>query len=208
MPHRLTTTSYAVLGLLSICPMSGYDLHQALARSIAHFWPISKSQVYAELGRLERLGMVEGAEVPQERLPDKRVFGLTMAGAEALDGWLSDQPAAPLQMRIPFLLKALLGHRRPPGATSALLHEVRAAAVEEAHRFARFGELLAQAPGTHYARITVLFGRKIAEAVAGWAEEAQALLPERQDRIDPRQLTPQHALELLLAGPDRETARR
>jgi len=208
VPHQLTTTSYAVLGLLSISPMSGYDLHQAVARSIAHFWPISKSQVYAELGRLEPLGMVEGTAVPQERLPDKRVFRLTTAGAEALDGWLADEPAGPLQMRIPFLLKALLGHRRPPGATSALLQEVQVAAVEEARRFARFGEFLEQAPGTAYARITVLFGAKIAEAVAEWAEEAQALLPERQDRAGPARPAPRHPLELLLAGPDIGTARR
>jgi len=207
VPYQLTTTSCAVLGLLSICPMSGYDLHQAVTRSIAHFWPISKSQVYAELGRLEPLGLVEGTDVPQQRLPDKRVFQLTTAGAEALDTWLSDQPAGPLQMRIPFLLKALLGHRRPPDATSALLQEVRTGAAAEARRFARFSELLDSAPGTHYARITVLFGRKIAEAMAEWAEEAQALLPEGQDRIGP-QGAPEHPLELLLAGPDSETARR
>lgn len=191
-----------MLGLLSICPMSGYDLHQAVARSIAHFWPISKSQVYAELSRLERLGMIVGTDVRQKRLPDKRVFRLTEAGAEALDRWLSDTPAGPLQMRIPFLLKALLGHRRPPGATSALLREVRAGAAEEARRFARFGEVLESAPGTCYARITVLFGRKIAEAMAEWADEAQALLPERHDG------GPEDPLELLLAGPDSETARR
>jgi DNA-binding PadR family transcriptional regulator len=197
-----------VLGVLSICPMSGYDLHQSVARSIAHFWPISKSQVYAELGRLEPLGLIEGTDVPQERLPGKRVFRLTPAGAEALDRWLSDEPAGPLQMRIPFLLKALLGHRRPPEATSALLQEVRVGAAEEARRFARFGELLESAPGTHYARITVLFGRKIAEAMAEWAEEAEALLPERQDQTGPGLQAPEHPLELLLAGPDSATARR
>ena len=103
--------------------------------------PFSKSQVYAELSRLELLRMVEGTEVPQDRL----------------------------------------------------------------RRFARFGEFLKQAPATHYHRITVLFGRKFAEAAGEWTEEAQALLPGEQDRTGPRRPAPQHALELLLAGP---TARR
>src|SRR6266498_1174193 len=49
MGTRLTTTSHAILGLLSIAPMSGYDLYQAVEGSTGHFWPISKSQVYAEL---------------------------------------------------------------------------------------------------------------------------------------------------------------
>lgn len=208
MTERLTTTSYAVLGLLSISPMSGYDLHQAVSRSVAHFWPISKTQVYAELARLEPLGMIEGTDVPQERLPDKRVFHLSDAGEEALDEWLETARPERVQMRIPFLLKALLGHRRQPAATSRLLEEVAADALTEAGQFADFDALLAAAPDTHYARITVLFGRKMAEAIAEWAEEARALLPDRQHRIDPRRSSPKHGPELLLASPDSETARR
>ena len=80
MGTKLTTSSHAVLGLLSIVPMSGYDLFQAVERSVGRFWPISKSQVYAELPRLESAGLIQGTDVHQERLPDKRVFRLTEAG--------------------------------------------------------------------------------------------------------------------------------
>jgi DNA-binding PadR family transcriptional regulator len=208
MGDRLTTTSFALLGLLSISPMSGYDLHQAVSRSIAHFWPISKTQVYAELARLEPLGLVDGTDVPQERLPDKRVFRLSPAGEEALDAWLAERPAADIQMRIPFLLNALLGHRRAPEATQALLAEVRAQATDRARQYAEFDELMAAVPNSHYGRITVLFGQKMAEAFAEWAEEATALLPERQHRIDPRRRPTKKAAGLLLAGPDSDGAGR
>lgn len=208
MAERLTSTSYALLGLLSISPMSGYDLHRGVSRSIAHFWPISKTQVYAELARLEPLGLIEGTDVPQERLPDKRVFRLSPTGEEALDDWLAGAPVEDIQMRIPFLLKVLLGHRRAPGDTRALLQEVRGGAIEKAAEYGQFGELLAQAPDTHYARITVLFGKKMAEAFAAWAEEAEALLPERRPRIDPRRRAPKRAPKLLLAGPDTDRSRR
>ena len=208
MSDRLTTTSHALLGLLSISPMSGYDLHQAVSRSIAHFWPVSKTQVYAELARLEPLGLIEGTDVPQERLPDKRVFRLSPAGEEALDEWLAETAVEDMQMRIPFLLKALLGHRQAPEATRALLEEVRAGATDRARQFAQLDELLAGSPDSHYGRITVLFGKKMAQAFAEWAEEAQALLPERQHRIDPRRRSPKKAPELLLAGPDSDRARR
>src|SRR6266536_2295433 len=67
MGTRLTTTSHAILGLLSIAPMSGYDLYQAVEGSTGHFWPISKSQVYAELAHLEPRGLIDGTAVPQER---------------------------------------------------------------------------------------------------------------------------------------------
>jgi DNA-binding PadR family transcriptional regulator len=92
MSRRLTTTSCAVPGLLSISPMSGYELHQAVARSIARFWPISKSQVYAGLGRLEPLGMVEGTEVPQQRLPTSGCSGGPRRGRRPwMGGWLTSR---------------------------------------------------------------------------------------------------------------------
>lgn len=202
MAERLTTTSYALLGLLSISPMSGYDLHQAVSRSIAHFWPVSKTQVYSELARLEPSGLIEGTDVPQERLPDKRVFRLSAAGEEALDEWLSSEPVEALQMRVPFLIKTLLGHRRSPDETRALLAQVGAGARDKAAAFARFDELLAEAPDTAYARATVSFGQKIAHAIAEWAEEAAGLIPEKQYRFDPRRRAPKRAPALLLAGPE------
>jgi DNA-binding PadR family transcriptional regulator len=122
---RLTTSSHAILGLLSIAPMSGYDLFQAVERSVGRFWPISRSQVYAELARLEPLGLVQGTDVPQERLPDKRVFQLTMAGEEALDAWLGHGELEHPQFRISFLLKILFGHRRQPGDNALLLQVVQ-----------------------------------------------------------------------------------
>lgn len=46
-----------------------------------------------------------------------------------------------------------------------------------------------------------------AEAIAGWAEEAQALLPERAYRIDPRRREQQTAPALLRALPARQRGR-
>ncbi len=207
MKIRLTVTSHAILGLLSIVPMSGYDLFQAVDRSVSRFWPISKSQVYAELARLEPLGLIEGTDVPQERLPDKRVFRLTEAGEQALDAWLGNGEIEELQFRIPFLLKVLFGHRRPPRDTAGLLQLVGDEAADEARRYSDYTELLGSAPDAAYARVAVLFGLRMAEAIAAWAEEAEALLPERARRIDPRRREPATAPALFRALPVRQRGR-
>jgi PadR family transcriptional regulator, regulatory protein AphA len=204
---RLGTTSHALLGLLSITPMSGYDLFQAVDRSVSRFWPISKSQVYAELARLEASELIDGTDVPQERRPDKRVFRLTVAGEQALDAWLDDGDVEDMQLRIPFLLKALFGHRRPPEHTAGLLAVVRDEAADEAARYAGFLKMLADAPDSEYARIVVLFGLKMAQAFAAWAEEARALLPEHEHRVDPRRPTPKTAPALFRAAPPRRPGR-
>jgi DNA-binding PadR family transcriptional regulator len=197
---KLRTSSYAILGLLSLASMSGYDLFQAVERSVGRFWPVSKSQVYAELARLEPAGLVQGTDVRQQGLPDKRVFRLTEAGEEALDSWLgSSEPGEP-QFRVPFLLKTLFGHRRPPGDTAGLLRAAGDDAAAQAGQYREFLELLGAVPDSAYARVTVLFGLRVAEAVASWAEEAQALLPEQAHRIDPRR-EPRLAAEMFRAAP-------
>src|SRR2546423_4737871 len=114
MTRPLSTTSQAVMALLSFAAMSGYELARAADRSISRFWPISKPQVYAELQRLERLGLVEATNVVQDKLPDKRVFRLTGAGERALDDWLADERLEASPFRVPFLVKTPVGH--PVGA--------------------------------------------------------------------------------------------
>jgi len=197
---KLRTSSHAILGLLSIAPMSGYDLFQAVERSVGRFWPVSKSQVYAELARLEPAGLIQGTDVHQERLPDKRVFRLTEAGDEALDSWLENDELEEPQFRVAFLLKILFGHRRPPGDTARLLRVVGQEAAAEAGQYQEFSKLLDSVPDSAYARVTVLFGLRVAEAVAAWAQEAQSLLPERAHRIDPRR-EPRLATEMFRAAP-------
>jgi PadR family transcriptional regulator AphA len=186
MGIRLTTTSHAILGLLSIAPMSGYDLYQAVQGSIGHFWPISKSQVYAELAQLEPRGLIDGTEVPQERFPDKRVFRLTPAGENQLDRWLEAAQLEAYQFRLPFLLKILFGHRRSPDRTARLLAEIRAEAQARQDEYRSFLAALPAAPYAAYARLAVLYGLRVAEATAVWAEEAGDLLPAERVSIDPR----------------------
>jgi PadR family transcriptional regulator, regulatory protein AphA len=180
----MTPASRAILGLLSIVPMSGYDLAHAADAAVGRFWPVSKSQVYAELARLEPLGLVQGTEIAQERRPDKRVFRLTGQGEEALDAWLeSDELGAP-RFRLPFLLKIFLGHRMAPRHSAELLQEVRAGALAQAGDLEALLAVMDH-PDAAYARLTVSLLLRLAETVAAWAQDAGAGLPPGRIGIDP-----------------------
>jgi DNA-binding PadR family transcriptional regulator len=199
----MTPTSQAILGLLSIVPMSGYDLAQAAERSVGQFWPVSKSQVYAELARLEPLGLVQGTEIAQDRRPDKRVFRLTERGEAALDSCVeSDDLAAP-RFRLPFLLKIFLGHRTDPGRSAGLLREVRAGALAQVKQLEALMHVLDH-PDAAYARLTVLFLLRLAETTAAWAQEAQDALPAGRIGIDPRRASSTVAAAMFSAVPVRE----
>ena len=80
--------TFVVLGLLAKRPGSGYDIVAFAERTISFFWPLSRSQLYAELARLEELGWASGTTVEQDRYPNKRVYTPTRAGMTALREWL------------------------------------------------------------------------------------------------------------------------
>ncbi|MGH9601902.1 MAG: PadR family transcriptional regulator, partial [Terriglobales bacterium] len=52
MRSTTNTTRFALLGLLSLGPQSGYDLKKRMEQSIAHFWSESYGQIYPTLRRL------------------------------------------------------------------------------------------------------------------------------------------------------------
>ncbi|MDQ3783707.1 MAG: PadR family transcriptional regulator [Actinomycetota bacterium] len=120
-----------VLGLLERRPLSGYDLVAFADRSIAYFWPLSRSLIYRELGRLEELGLLVAAEVAQRKLSDKRVYSITEQGTQALDRWLAELGFEEIRYRNGFLMKRFLGRRMSPEQRKDLLKEYREAVETE-----------------------------------------------------------------------------
>jgi DNA-binding PadR family transcriptional regulator len=106
---------WLALGLLLDEPASGYDLWQRAERSVAHFWPVTRSALYAELPRLHQRGFVDATDVEQRGYPDKRIYTATPAGREAFAGWLatldtSERPRHPQQLLLFFTAHAATGH--------------------------------------------------------------------------------------------------
>lgn len=77
---------YAALGLLAKRPGSGYDLLRRFERTIGNFWVATQSQLYTELGRLERDGCIKVVDTgPRSR----KVYSATDAGRADLAEWIS-----------------------------------------------------------------------------------------------------------------------
>src|ERR1051325_690197 len=96
----LSTTEFAVLGLLSFGERSGYEMKKAAERGVGYVWTAAKSHVYAVLPRLVEGGYATTRRVTQERRPDKQVYKITRKGERAFKEWLE----APIEER---------GGRRP-----------------------------------------------------------------------------------------------
>jgi DNA-binding PadR family transcriptional regulator len=114
-----TAVTWAVLGLLGIKPMSGYDIKGAVDRTIRHFWAASYGQIYPELKRLEEAGWIAGKDADRGGRA-RRVYRITAAGRRALEGWLHGYETR-IEMRDESLLRLFFADALPPAEALGLL---------------------------------------------------------------------------------------
>ncbi len=182
MTRTLTTTEYAVLGLLAGGEASGYDLARAASRSTGYLWAPSRSQIYKVLPRLVALGYATKRDVAQQGRPDKHLYRITPGGQAGLSSWIQEVEDDPPDGIGVFLLKLLFAWAAPTEAGARQLDAYRALI---ARRLAEFEELeCGLSPDDPVqARIVLRHGIARARATVDWAEEAQrALEPTHSGR--------------------------
>ena len=84
----------AILGLLSICPLSGYGLRKVFLTTAMGNFSASPGAIYPALRNLEAAGLVKGTVENARTLRPRRAFALTPEGRAALKGALS-RPVTP-----------------------------------------------------------------------------------------------------------------
>lgn len=82
----------AILGILTFSPMNGYHLRKIFDKSINYAWSASLSQIYRDLGNLEKKGYVSSSIQQQEDRPDKKIYSITKDGETAFNEWLTNFP--------------------------------------------------------------------------------------------------------------------
>ena len=178
------STANALLGLLSIKPMSGYDLRQFIPESIGHFWSESYGQIYPTLRRMAEEGFVAKRTETQPGKPDRHIYSLTDAGRERLQHWL-ELPFADEVPRNELLLKMFFGAH----ASSAVKRQhIQTFLEKQEHDLKTFMEIAkflrkqhAGDPQLPYWLITLSRGRHEASASIAWARETL----EELSRLEP-----------------------
>jgi PadR family transcriptional regulator AphA len=176
---RENKTKYAVLGLLTYMPLSGYDIRRIYEQSLGNFWSESYGHIYPILKRLvdEGLATVE-AEVREAR-PGRKVYTITPQGREEMHRWLG-LPADAHRERVEVLLKVFLSWETGPD--DAIAHVSRFRGEHEAllGKYAGYAERIAAegAPGSPYWLLTVRCGQLTSAAMLAWCDEALGVLQQ------------------------------
>lgn len=85
----------AILVCLTEKPMSGYDLAKNFDASVGFFWRASHQQIYRELAKLRKRGLVQSEEISQSGRPNRIVHTLTDEGRKIVLEWSRKQPSMP-----------------------------------------------------------------------------------------------------------------
>ena len=178
---HLTPTAWTILGFLAFCPRNGYQLRQAVQRSVGHFWGVSYGQLYPQLKYLAEAGLIE-----PDGDADQQVWRLTHDGGRALRDWLT-APAEPPSRRDEGLVKLLFSDHAGISATRAMIAVRRAECQDRKIRAERI------APGAHWppdadrkpddllaAHLVRSHAIAMAEAELSWCDMADALICQRE----------------------------
>ncbi len=79
---------FAILELLERKPLSGYELKRRFNGSLGFFWRANQSQIYRELRKMEKAGLIVGHKVTHEWRPTKTVYESTSKGRAETASWL------------------------------------------------------------------------------------------------------------------------
>ncbi|MDT8914900.1 PadR family transcriptional regulator [Amycolatopsis sp. PS_44_ISF1] len=157
---------HAVLGLLAEQPGSGYDLLKRFQTVMANVWSATQSQLYGELGKLEKAALIK---VTEEGPRGRKEYEITEAGREELRAWLLS-PNDPPPPRSESLLRVyFLDSVSPEQARSYVAGMGEIGSRRLAH-LERLEESVDWDLASVYDRLALEWGKRFSRMQAEWAE--------------------------------------
>jgi len=171
---RENRSRYAVLGVLSYGPMSGYDIRKTIEETVGHFWSESYGQIYPILKGLVQDALATVKHEEQASKPDRKLYSITEQGEAALRVWLGE-PVTHSNLRNELLLKVFFGGKVDREVTREHLTNFRDAAQAQLAQYDAIeaAALAEQAdePDQVYWLATLSYGKHANRALLDWANE-------------------------------------
>ena len=167
-------SKFAMLGLLSICPGSGYDIKKFMEQSTNNFWNESYGQIYPILKQLVEEGLATSHTEKQEGKPERYVYTLTNKGLDELRRWLTE-PIEHMVERNELLLKLFFGKE---GTVADNIEHVKQFRILQEQLLRKYHGIEAYLKANcvdnvdlYYSLITVRYGILRCQALLTWCDE-------------------------------------
>ncbi|WP_255799545.1 PadR family transcriptional regulator [Mycobacteroides abscessus] len=181
-------TGWALLGMLSYeRELSGYDIRKWISWSMRFFYGSpAYSQIYSELKKLERLGLVTSRVENTSGARSRRLYRITETGLEAVTRWANDAPIDPPVLKHSPLLRVTFGHLTNPARLKEILQQHVAFAEDMQRDAAKDARWSAADPSWAYARVALQWAeryyaseRELALQMIKELDEAEAAFPQK-----------------------------
>lgn len=177
---RETKSRYAILGMLGIAPMSGYDIKKEIGESVSNFWTESYGQIYPVLKTLVAEKLVTKTVRKGAGKPDRHVYSLTAAGREELRAWLAEEVSTPKVERNELLLKLFFGEEVEAGVNVRHVERFREHQRELFEKYRMIEKEIKirhpDDPNLPYWLMTLSYGQHARRALLDWCDETLAKL--------------------------------
>lgn len=178
-------TRYALLGMLSSSPMSGYDIKKSIGNSIGYFWNENYGHIYTILKRLYNEGCVDKNTEKNLGKPDRIVYSITDKGKEELMEWLKI-PADDMKMRNELLLKIFFSKDMP---IEEVIDKIKLEYEKNIELLCEYNEvekMILKCNHDSYERelwlTTLSFGKSYAEMILEWCNNSISSLNKLSDK--------------------------
>jgi PadR family transcriptional regulator, regulatory protein AphA len=188
----LSTTSYAMLGMLALRPWTTYELAKQVGRGLGQFWPRARSNLFSEPKKLVARGFATATEDRVGKRP-RTVYTITPNGRRALRSWLATPSDGPV-LEFEEMIKVFFADHGTKADAAAAVERIGNWASQrniENTAIAR-SYIEGTAPFPDRAAVLVLTGRfltNFAQMVGDWADWASAVIedwPEDVRSAEPR----------------------
>jgi DNA-binding PadR family transcriptional regulator len=187
---KTSKSKFAVLGILTIKPSSGYDIKKFTENNLGHFWSESYGNLYSLLKRMLDQGLVTKKTERQDGKPDRIEYSITGKGESEFEEWLT-MPFEPEVIRSELLLKVFFGGRMPTDRLEKHLvtyrHQQQALDSELARVEMALDELKND-PNYPYWMMTLRRGRILCEARIRWVDESLSMMKGKHPDHEPEEV--------------------
>lgn len=191
MANDLTTTSYAILGLLSVRSWTSYELAEQMKRALGAFWPRAESGIYREPKKLEEHGLARSTTEYVGERPRTR-YAITARGRRALAAWVPTTGEGPV-VEFEQLVKVFFAEQATKADLLATLHGIRDWVEDQAVATAGIPDEYLEGRGGYPQRLPwlILTGKflddvqELTDRWAAWAIEVVESWPDDITRAEP-----------------------
>jgi PadR family transcriptional regulator, regulatory protein AphA len=176
---ELSPTGYVILGMLRTTPKSGYEIKALVDDTTRFFWAASYGQIYPELGRLAKAGLIVGTDAPRGGRR-RTVYRITSGGRRELRAWLREPPRT-FEMRDEGLLKLFFADALPPQEAVRTLRAMRQHRLGVLQHLRRIEPKAIAAGG--FPLLVLRGGIELNEWSAGWCERMEEQLLAADEEV-------------------------